>query len=265
MDTPTPAPTFTPTPDFSQGHFLFVGRPVPPHASFTVVASYRYGSTNQGRYETHHGVEFANPANTQLLAVAPGTVQWAGDDIGIRYGPAKNFYGNLVVLQLDETWQGHRVYALYGHMLAVNVAPGQHVETGDVVGWVGQTGVALGPHLHQEVRLDNPTDYDSTRNPELWMKPLPGTGTLAGRVIDRRGRFIRDARVEIACADGKERYAYTYHDDTVTPDDDLQENFAYGDLPVGDCTLSTDFVEGTVKQTVTMNDGRLTVVELQEP
>ena len=79
----TAAPSTTPTPDPSLGHFLLVGRPVPPHASFTVVASYRYGSTNEHRYETHHGVEFANPANTQLIAAAPGTVQWAGDDIGV--------------------------------------------------------------------------------------------------------------------------------------------------------------------------------------
>jgi len=275
--TATPAPTSTLAPLFAPvdptaspagpppAHFLLVGRPVPPHASLSVVASYRYGSTNERRYDTHHGVEFANPANTQLLAVAPGTVLWAGDDLAAAYGPSPNFYGFLVVLQLDETWQGHAVYALYGHMLAVAVAPGQAVETGDLVGYVGQSGVALGPHLHLEVRLDNPMDYDSTRNPELWLRPLPGTGLLAGRVLDSRGRPVRDARVNIACEDGKRRFADTYHDDTVTPDDVFQENFAIGDVPVGECELSVAFVGGTVKEPALVNEGELTLVEFIEP
>jgi hypothetical protein len=258
-----PADPTAPSEVASLEHFFLIGRPVPPHASLSAVASYRYGSTNQGRYDTHHGVEFANPANTQLIAVAPGRVLWAGDDTATAYGPSRDFYGNLVVLQLGQAWQGHTVYALYGHMLAVDVAPGQPVDTGDVVGWVGQSGVALGPHLHLEVRLDNPTDYNSTRNPEMWLQPLPGTGLIAGQVLDSRGEPVRDARVTIKCADGKQRFADTYHDDSVTPDDELQENFAIGDVPAGWCELSVDFLEGTTKKQVTANDGALTFVVLQ--
>jgi murein DD-endopeptidase MepM/ murein hydrolase activator NlpD len=263
QDPADPTAPVEPYENLSLDHYLLVGRPVPPHASVSVVASYRYGSTNQGRYDTHHGVEFANPANTQLIAAAPGRVLWAGDDQGAAYGPFRNFYGYLVVLTLDQKWQGHWVYVLYGHMLAVDVQPGQPVQTGDVLGWVGQSGVALGPHLHLEVRLDNPTDYYSTRNPELWLAPLPGTGTLAGQVLDSRGQPIRDARVDIECADGKFRFADTYHDATVTPDDGYQENFAMGDVPAGWCELSVDFLEGTTKKQVIVNDGATTFVVLE--
>jgi hypothetical protein len=181
----------------------------------------------------------------------------------MAYGPFRNFYGNLVVLTLDQKWNGHWVYALYGHMLAVDVQPSQRVETGTVLGWVGQSGVALGPHLHLEVRLDNPADYNSTRNPELWLAPLRGTGTLAGQVLDSRGRPIRDARVDIDCGDGKFRFADTYHDGTVTSDDAYQENFAIGDVPVGGCELSVDFLEGTTKKQVLVNEGATTFVVLE--
>lgn len=247
----------------SLDHFLFVGRPVPPHASVIPAASYRYGSTYEGRYDTHHGVEFENPAGTQLIAVAPATVFWAGDDSATVFGTFPNFYGNLVVLRLDEHWQGHTVYALYGHMLAVSAEAGQTVTTGDLLGYIGSSGIARGPHLHLEARLDNPTDYNSTRNPELWLAPLPGTGIIAGRVIDSRGKPIPDARVDIKCADGRFRFADTYHDDTVTPDDNYHENFALGDVPAGLCQLSVDYISGTVKRLVTVNGAATTFIVLQ--
>jgi len=256
-------PTAVPDADVHLDHFLLAGRPAPPHASNSVVASYRYGSTNEGRYDTHHGVEFTNPANTQLVAVAPATVFWAGDDAEHEFGAYKNFYGNLVVLRLDEAWRGHAVYVLYGHLLAVSVRTGQKVEAGDVLGHVGQSGIARGPHLHLEVRLDRPLDYGSTRNPELWLAPLPGTGAIAGQVLDSRARPIPNARVDIDCADGKFRFADTYHDDSVTLDEDYQENFAVGDVPVGWCELTVDYVSGTEKRLALVNEGATTFVVLR--
>jgi murein DD-endopeptidase MepM/ murein hydrolase activator NlpD len=76
-------------------------------------------------------------------------VRTAGDgevtcaDIGAGYGRA-------VVLN-----HGHDVLTLYGHLSAIAVVPGQHVTRGQVIGYVGQSGRATGPHLHYEVRLHN--------------------------------------------------------------------------------------------------------------
>ena len=59
-------------------------------------------------------------------------------------------YGREVVLD-----HGHDVMTLYGHLSAIAVVPGQHVTRGQVIGYVGQSGRATGPHLHYEVRVHN--------------------------------------------------------------------------------------------------------------
>ena len=67
-------------------------------------------------------------------------------------------YGRQVVLD-----HGHDLITLYGHLSAVSVVPGQHVMRGQVIGYVGQSGRATGPHLHYEVRIHkvpvNPHKY----------------------------------------------------------------------------------------------------------
>ena len=49
---------------------------------------------------------------------------------------------------------GGGVETRYGHMSRSNVVAGQHVQRGDVIGYVGSTGLSTGPHLHYEVRID---------------------------------------------------------------------------------------------------------------
>jgi murein DD-endopeptidase MepM/ murein hydrolase activator NlpD len=89
----------------------------------------------------HSGIDIEAPYGTPVRATADGEVSDASMGSG---------YGREVVLN-----HGHDVMTVYGHLSAVAVMPGQHVTLGQVIGYVGQTGRATGPHLHYEVRLHN--------------------------------------------------------------------------------------------------------------
>ena len=267
--TPTPYPTIVlanfPTPPASfegEAHF-HLGRPLGEGGNVFVASSYRYGSTARHRFETHHGVEFPNSAGAPLVAVAPGVVYFAGNDLTQAFGPQKDFYGNLVVLELAQPWKDHKVYALYGHMDQVLVQVGQPVNAGDLLGTVGATGVALGPHLHLEVRLDKPESYWDTRNPELWLRPLEKTGAVAVRVTNAGGQYLPDMRVGFICADGAYRYLDTYWDFGVNPDDAYGENAAMTDVPEGFCHFETVFEGKPLEQTATVTAGEVTFVWLK--
>ena len=93
-----------------------------------------------------------NPMGTPILATASGTIVVAGDDLHQVYGARDNFYGLLVIEELDRRLDGNPIYVLYGHLSRVKVQVGQKVKTGEVIGLVGMSGVAEGPHLHMEVR-----------------------------------------------------------------------------------------------------------------
>jgi murein DD-endopeptidase MepM/ murein hydrolase activator NlpD len=250
-------------------HFI-LERPIPADGKFFVDRTYLYGSTQQGLREPHHGVEFGNPSGAPVVAAGAGTVVVAGDDSEIAYGPATRFYGKLVVVQLDEITHGQPIFNLYAHLSEVRVKAGQRVAAGDWLGAVGQTGVAIGPHLHFEVRVVE-NAYTHTRNPELWLKPALGAGrvqygVLAGRVTDLDGAPLFEQLVVIRPVDVREatraRYITTYAHESLNGDDVLQENFAAGDLPVGVYSVTvntTTFYE----QTVTIEPGRVTWVEFR--
>jgi len=241
-------------------HFFFSD----PAIGF-IASSYRYGSVGLGQaFSPHHGADFSAPAGTPIHAVASGTIYWAGNDLEKQFGPQLNFYGNLVVIQLAQTWNGHTIYALYGHMSQVDVQTGQPINAGDVVGAIGATGVALGPHAHLEAREDAPESYWDTRNPELWLEPLAGTGTLALRVTNKAGFYLPGVHVKFTCGDGAPRYLDTYWYSGVNPDDVYGENAAMMGLPPGYCQFSADIAGEHVEQhNVQIQAGQITFVWLQ--
>jgi murein DD-endopeptidase MepM/ murein hydrolase activator NlpD len=272
--TPTPTPTVaTPTPAPASAH-LWLEKPIGPEAEGDRYPGtwFPYGATGGGRYHLHHGVDYMNPAGTPVLAAAPGTVIVAGDDLETVYGKKPDFYGNLVVQELDQRFQDQPVYVLYGHMLETSVEVGQHLAPGDIVGLVGMTGVAIGNHLHLEVRLGT-NEYATTRNPVLWLQPEQGQGIIAGLVLDAQGQPVPEVPVTFFRAaepDKWWRQIQTYGntdketDDPilVNPDDQLGENFALGYVPAGDYLVKVKIGEKTYVQPATVEAGEIAFVVL---
>lgn len=239
--TATPVPTFTPPPQDAsiasvQDHY-WLERPISPERTNWINRIYPYGSTLGDTLPTHHGVEFYNPLGVPVLAAGAGIVVTAGADSEMVFGPRANFYGNLVVIQHEQLYQGQHLYSLYGHLSEVLVSEGIVLAAGDPIGLVGGTGVANGGvHLHFEVRVGE-NRYEMTRNPELWLRPFPGWGTIAGQLLWPDGSYVYQASLLVRRVDDPSRFVnrsiYTYADDAVNPDDAWRENFTTPDLEPG--------------------------------
>ena len=112
-----------------------------------------------GYSRAHKGIDFAAPAGTPIKAAADGTIEFAG---------WKGGYGKMIVLK---HWGSYST--AYGHMsrIANHVRRGTKVRQGDVIGYVGSTGVSTGPHLHYEFRVGkaqvNPRSITMPESPPL--------------------------------------------------------------------------------------------------
>jgi murein DD-endopeptidase MepM/ murein hydrolase activator NlpD len=101
----------------------------------------------------HRGVDYAAPTGTPIRAAGDGKVTFRGVQGG---------YGNVIVLQ-----HSNNITTLYGHMSRFAGAKvGNRVKQGEIIGYVGKTGLATGPHLHYEYRVDG-----VHRNPLTAIKP----------------------------------------------------------------------------------------------
>jgi murein DD-endopeptidase MepM/ murein hydrolase activator NlpD len=94
-------------------------------------------------WRAHKGVDYSAPVGTKVRATADGVVDFVG---------RQNGYGNIVVLRHQGKYSTH-----YGHLnaFAAGLKKGARVSQGDLIGYVGMTGWATGPHLHYEFRVDN--------------------------------------------------------------------------------------------------------------
>ena len=230
---------FVPLPASENDHF-WVGNPFLPSAPNQVGSpNYQFGSTAGDRYRPHHGLDMANPMGTTVLAAVEGEVVHAGPDDVELIGPYNNFYGNTVVIRLDQrlaVGDGQLdVYLLYGHLSQVSATVGQHVTPPDVVGAVGMTGIAIGPHLHVEMRLGANT-YRHSVNPYLWLRPRDNNGAVAVRVLTADGRTWPGARLTLARFEGNQavwaRLIETYLDtENIGPDPAWGENGAMDGAP----------------------------------
>ena len=225
-----------------QNTFL-LERPIKMPGRNTIDGSYRFGSTQGGRRDPHHGVEFLNSFGTPVYAAADGEVIVAGDDLTKMYGPYYNFYGNLVILAHEFTGLQTSLFTLYAHLSETSVAPGDMVQAGEQIGRVGMSGAATGSHLHFEIRLDE-NDYSAVRNPELWLEPLldetgSKQGAFAGELIPPAGYYLKILSIVIEQLAGQDGdvlsrvYVGTYEEAALKGQPPWNESFAVGDLPPG--------------------------------
>lgn len=147
--------------------------PVPEYQEVTETFGTRVHPIT-GKESSHDGVDISAPEGAAVLAVRSGTVAETGWD---------DADGNYVLLD-----HGDGLTTLYGCLSTVSVQTGDAVAQGDVLGAVGQTGVATGPHLHLEAAQDGAL-YD----PLTWFPVLPETAlkpeavTLQGLALTCNG------------------------------------------------------------------------------
>jgi murein DD-endopeptidase MepM/ murein hydrolase activator NlpD len=247
--TPTPVPRTVlssslelPDPNQAEDHFWFT-RPFSETYATWGSSYYPFGTNNRGQYLWHHGIDIQNPLGAPIRAVGGGTVVRAGPDNEIPFGPSLNFFGQAVLIRHDQEWNELPVYTLYGHVSKILVNEGQSVAGGDVVAQVGQGGVALGPHLHLEVRVGD-INYGDVRNPDMWVKPDPGYGVVAGRVIDAQGYMVPQQPIFLHRVEEPDRFwreTFTYPDNVVKSDISWGETFTFADVPVGGYLVKTYF------------------------
>lgn len=112
----------------------------PPVAGAGVKVSSPFGMRHHpllNEMRMHTGVDWAAPVGTPVFALRGGRVSDTG-----RRGQ----YGNIVEIDHGASW-----HTLYAKLSKMNVAPGDCVKAGDVIGEVGTTGLTSGPHLHFEL------------------------------------------------------------------------------------------------------------------
>ena len=191
--------------DGSYGWFSEDGRPIQKSFLRIPVDFTRISSTFSaarmhpilGLMRAHKGVDYAAPTGTPIHAAGDGVIQFRG---------WKNGYGNFVVIQHNKD-----ISTAYGHMsrFAANERVGQHVRQGEVIGYVGMTGLATGPHLHYEFRVDG-----VQRNPQTVTlpKPEPMSGAQLARFEAQvvRPELARlkavDSSIQLARADSAPRH-----------------------------------------------------------
>jgi len=228
--------------------------------------AYRYGSTMGGNFQQHQGVEFNGPAGTPVRAAGAGTVVFAGQaEAG----------ANTVAILHDVRWEDRYVFTTYYHNTKLEVEAGARVEAGDLIARIGNTGRATNDHLHFEVHVAPTADVSAivdpaqrfpphTVNPQLWLRPLPGTGIVAGRVVDAEGQPVPGARIHGLTLPYPTETPYSSaetYEDRAHPDPAYGEHFAVGDVPAGEYRLHVEIAGQRVERRVRVAPGMVTFVE----
>jgi murein DD-endopeptidase MepM/ murein hydrolase activator NlpD len=174
-------------PDGAIAYYTQDGRPLRKALLRTPVAFTRISSSFGVRKDPvlgytrlHKGVDYAAPTGTPIHAAGNGVITTRGWVRG---------YGNLIAIKNTPEYS-----TAYGHMsrFAKGLHVGSHVTQGEVIGYVGQTGYATGPHLHYEVRVDGRPENPLT---VTMPKPQPLSGRLMADFRTQTAPMV--ARIEL--------------------------------------------------------------------
>ncbi len=252
---PTP---WAPTP---QDHFYFA-RPIAADEVNWPLADYRYGGVFLPDV-VHTGIDIPAEIGVPVLAAGSGRVVWAGYGLFTGSKDLADPYGLAVAIRHDFGYQQEYLFTVYGHLSRVDVARGQQVQAGEVIGLTGETGKVTGPHLHFEVRVGRNT-FSGSRNPELWLAPPQGWGILAGRVLGTSGAELVSQPVTIRSKEtGQDWIVNSYGEGAVNKDPYYRENLVIGDLPAGEYTILMPFAGALINYDITINPGRVTFFKFQ--
>ena len=214
-----------------QDHFYFL-RPILSAEIQWPLWEYRYGGMF---FEdvVHTGLDIPVRVGTPVVAAGSGKVVWAGPGLYRGVKDLDDPYGLAIAILHDFGSQGESLFTVYGHLDHIDVAYGQRIEAGELIGLSGETGKVTGPHLHFEVRIGK-NGFFSTRNPELWLAPPQGWGVLAGRVMNTGGLLVSEQEIQLVSLNSSLKLvAKTYGPEAVNSDPYYQENLVISDLPAG--------------------------------
>ncbi|HET9482714.1 MAG TPA: peptidoglycan DD-metalloendopeptidase family protein [Xanthomonadales bacterium] len=179
--------------DGGNGYFDATGRPLKKAflrtpVEFTRISS-RFSTARKhpilGVMRAHRGVDYAAPAGTPIRAAGNGRIAFRG---------WKSGYGNVVIIE-----HANKYSTLYGHMSRFGkLSQGSKVEQGQVIGYVGRTGLATAPHLHYEFRLSG-----VHRDP-LSIE-LPKADPLVARELSRFRATVSPLFAQLDLLDGRTR------------------------------------------------------------
>lgn len=148
-----------------------------------------------GKVHEHKGIDFVAPRGTPIRAAADGVIDFSG---------WQNGYGNFIVLK---HWGPYST--AYGHMsrIAAGMTKGKKVSQGDIIGYVGSTGLSTGPHLHYEFRVNNVQINPATVD-------MPNAHPLSAREMVRFKTTLADMKHRFALMDAaatSRQLAYNRH------------------------------------------------------
>jgi murein DD-endopeptidase MepM/ murein hydrolase activator NlpD len=161
------------------------------HISSTFSLSRKHPILHYSR--PHKGVDLAAPIGTPIQATGDGIIQILGH---------QNDYGNMIKIVHNKTYS-----SIYGHLLKFQkgLSKGDHVKRGQIIGYVGQTGLATGPHCHYEFHVHqspkNPTTIELPRADPISSRELASFKANAN-VLLARLKLFEDANL-IGSADKK--------------------------------------------------------------
>lgn len=170
----------------NDGYFAKNGRPLSEGFDVSPIKDYKRISSKftksrkhpvLGRVRAHKGIDYAAKTGTPIYAAASGKISMKDYQ--------KRGYGNVIVIDHSDGYS-----TLYAHMKRVEkgIRAGKHVEKGDVIGYVGTSGLSTGPHLHFEVRKNgkhlDPLNADLPTGAKLARKDVAKFKTLVDKQVD---------------------------------------------------------------------------------